>query len=204
MSARPDTQWTTLFKRWRGGSSKSSGSGTIVEQLRISSIHNDMYRIIFRDLPALLRKINEAMIGLGGVFPIGGIRSRAIRLDCYRMADVFVFSSLTETQGLVLLEAMAQAVPVVAIAEMGTRSILREGDGALIAPHDEQQFAQRVQGLLADRDYRKALGEKAHGYALHWSARNMTQRMVDFYQRVLTASPIVVRRERPLPVQQAR
>jgi 5-carboxymethyl-2-hydroxymuconate isomerase len=39
------------------------------------------------DLPGLLRKINEAMIGQGGVFPIGGIRSRAIRLDCYRMAD---------------------------------------------------------------------------------------------------------------------
>ena len=39
------------------------------------------------DLPGLLSKINEAMIGQGGVFPIGGIRSRAIRLDCYRMAD---------------------------------------------------------------------------------------------------------------------
>ena len=39
------------------------------------------------DLPGLLGKINQAMIHHGGVFPIGGIRSRAIRLDCYRMAD---------------------------------------------------------------------------------------------------------------------
>jgi 5-carboxymethyl-2-hydroxymuconate isomerase len=39
------------------------------------------------DLPGLLQKINAAMIAQGGVFPIGGIRSRAIRLDCYRMAD---------------------------------------------------------------------------------------------------------------------
>jgi 5-carboxymethyl-2-hydroxymuconate isomerase len=39
------------------------------------------------DLPGLLRKINESMIAQGGIFPIGGIRSRAIRLDCYRMAD---------------------------------------------------------------------------------------------------------------------
>jgi 5-carboxymethyl-2-hydroxymuconate isomerase len=39
------------------------------------------------DLPGLLEKIHAAMIAQGGVFPIGGIRSRAIRLDCYRMAD---------------------------------------------------------------------------------------------------------------------
>jgi 5-carboxymethyl-2-hydroxymuconate isomerase len=39
------------------------------------------------DLPGLLKKINQTMIAQGGVFPIGGIRTRAIRLDCYRMAD---------------------------------------------------------------------------------------------------------------------
>jgi 5-carboxymethyl-2-hydroxymuconate isomerase len=39
------------------------------------------------DLPGLLRKINETMIAQGSIFPIGGVRSRAIRLDCYRMAD---------------------------------------------------------------------------------------------------------------------
>jgi 5-carboxymethyl-2-hydroxymuconate isomerase len=39
------------------------------------------------DLPGLLQRINETMIAQGAVFPIGGIRSRAIRLDCYRMAD---------------------------------------------------------------------------------------------------------------------
>ncbi len=56
--------------------------------------------------------------------------------DCYRAANVFVFSSCTETQGLVLLEAMAQAVPVVALAEMGTRDVLRQDQGALIPGHD--------------------------------------------------------------------
>ena len=39
------------------------------------------------DLPGLLQKIHHAMIAQDGVFPIGGIRSRAIRLDTYRMAD---------------------------------------------------------------------------------------------------------------------
>lgn len=169
----------------------------------VRKMRPDILLVIAGEGPALARLRDEARtLGLqDNVLFLGYLDRKTELNDCYRMADVFVFSSLTETQGLVLLEAMAQAVPVVAIAEMGTRSILREGDGALVAPHDEQQFAQRVQGLLADRNYRKALGEKAHGYALHWSARNMTQRMLDFYQRVLSASPVVVRRERPLPLQ---
>ena len=38
-------------------------------------------------IPALLRTINATLIAQDGVFPIGGIRSRAVKLDCYRMAD---------------------------------------------------------------------------------------------------------------------
>jgi 5-carboxymethyl-2-hydroxymuconate isomerase len=39
------------------------------------------------DFPGLLRKVNDILIAQDGVFPIGGIRSRAIRLEHYRMAD---------------------------------------------------------------------------------------------------------------------
>jgi 5-carboxymethyl-2-hydroxymuconate isomerase len=39
------------------------------------------------DLPGLLKKVNDILIAQNGVFPIGGIRSRAVRLEHYRMAD---------------------------------------------------------------------------------------------------------------------
>ena len=39
------------------------------------------------DIPGLLKKVNETLIAQGGVFPIGGIRSRAVVLEHYRMAD---------------------------------------------------------------------------------------------------------------------
>ena len=51
--------------------------------------------------------------------------------DCYRAGDVFVFASRTETQGLVLLEAMALGVPVVSTAVMGTAEVL-EPRGAAV------------------------------------------------------------------------
>ena len=107
---------------------------------------------------------------------------------CYQAADIFVFSSRSETQGLVLLEAMAQGTPVVAISELGTASILREGQGALIAPDDTQGFADKVHHLLQYPQERYELGKAARCYALeHWTARLQAERMLHFYQQ-LTAN----------------
>ena len=105
---------------------------------------------------------------------------------CYSAADVFVFASKTETQGLVLLEAMAQGTPVVALAELGTKSILIEGQGALIAEENEQSFATSVNVLLSNEEKRRKLGEAGRRYALnHWSAHIQAERMLQFYQAQL-------------------
>ncbi|MEY3747928.1 MAG: hypothetical protein RL194_1387 [Pseudomonadota bacterium] len=105
---------------------------------------------------------------------------------CYKAADVFVFSSKSETQGLVLIEAMAQGTPVVAIAELGTKSILIEGEGALIAPEDEVIFAERVNSLLIDRKAQNALGIKARDYVeANWTARVQAERLVAFYRDIV-------------------
>ena len=64
--------------------------------------------------------------------------------DCYAAGDAFVFASRTETQGLVLLEAMAQGTPVVSTAELGTRSILTPDCGAFVVPEAGGSFAAAV------------------------------------------------------------
>ena len=105
---------------------------------------------------------------------------------CYKAADIFIFASKSETQGLVLLEAMAQGTPVVAIAELGTASILVEGEGAMIAPEDEAAFMQKVRSLLANPVHCNYLGERGRNYAQNnWSAAKQAERMVQFYGELL-------------------
>lgn len=105
---------------------------------------------------------------------------------CYQAADVFVFSSKSETQGLVLLEAMAQGTPVVAIAELGTASILVEGQGALIAKDNAVEFAQKVNHLLMYPEERFELGNRAKTYALaKWTAKFQAERMLKFYGQLM-------------------
>lgn len=105
---------------------------------------------------------------------------------CYRSADVFVFSSKSETQGLVLLEAMAQGTPVVAIAELGTASILIEGEGAMISSDSKLEFSDKVVRLIEDPELRDSLGKSAKNYALRlWTAGVQAQRMLSFYQTTI-------------------
>lgn len=100
----------------------------------------------------------------------------------YAAADVFVFASRTETQGLVLLEAMAQRCPVVALSVMGTADILEPRKGCRIAPEDPAGFAGVLTQLLNDPEACLQLGEEARTYALTWSDREMARRLADLYR----------------------
>jgi 1,2-diacylglycerol 3-alpha-glucosyltransferase len=104
-------------------------------------------------------------------------------IACYKAADIFVFASKSETQGLVLLEAMAQGTAVVAIAELGTKSILIEGEGVLIAKNDINDFADKVSVLLSDAPKRQMIGEKGRQYAQEkWGAGVLAKKVAKFYK----------------------
>jgi glycosyltransferase involved in cell wall biosynthesis len=126
-------------------------------------------------------------LGLAGSILFIGYLDRHTELnDCYRSADVFVFSSRTETQGLVLLEAMAQGVPVVSTAKMGTRDVLKDGAGVLIAEEEVEDFSGKVARLLGSANARTLLGQAGREYAAQWSAGSMAERMLQFYQTAIT------------------
>lgn len=137
--------------------------------------------------PARERLEHEAeRLGLSGnVMFIGYLDRHAELNSCYNSADIFVFSSKTETQGLVLLEAMAQGVPVVSIAEMGTLDVLREGCGVWIAREELEDFSGKIVRMLADDLARIKLGEAGRIYAHEWSAGKLAGRMLAFYASVI-------------------
>jgi glycosyltransferase involved in cell wall biosynthesis len=121
------------------------------------------------------------------VFFAGYLDRNTALLDCYAAANVFVFASRTETQGLVLLEAMAQGTPVVSTAELGTRSILKPGCGALVVEEKRDEFAAAVVRVLQDESLQKDLGERGRAYAKQWSSASMARRLADLYDTIRLA-----------------
>jgi glycosyltransferase involved in cell wall biosynthesis len=77
--------------------------------------------------------------------------------------DVFCLPSLHEPFGIVLLEAMAQALPVIAADSEGPSEILHDGiDGMLVAKSDPAALAAAVERMLGDPNGARAMGLKAH------------------------------------------
>ena len=103
-------------------------------------------------------------------------------LDCYRSADAFVFASPTETQGLVLIEAMALGVPIVSTAVMGTASVLRDAKGARIAPECVDGFATHVGDVLRSAALRTELSAAAREDARAWSVDALMDRVERLYE----------------------
>ncbi|MFN2453197.1 MAG: glycosyltransferase [Pyrinomonadaceae bacterium] len=96
--------------------------------------------------------------------------------------DVFVSAARTEPFGLVIVEAMASGLPVVATMSEGAREIIEDGaTGKLVPVGDPQALAAAIDALLVDAPQRAELGERARLAAL---ANFSLERMVDATERV--------------------
>ena len=135
-------------------------------------------------LPRLQNVVHERGL-LRNVQFIGYLDRTTELPACYVAADVFVFASRTETQGLVLLEAMAAGLPVVALAEMGTVDILGARRGALVPEDHVDYFAQTVVRVLLDVELRQRLSREGRAYAAEWSDERLAVRMAELYRHVI-------------------
>ena len=116
-------------------------------------------------------------------------------IDAYHAMDVFAFASKSETQGMVLAEAMAAGLPVVALDGPGVREVVEDAvNGRLLREEDAAVFAAAVAWIM-DRpeESRGELSRAAHGTAERLSLPRMAQRELDLYERVIDE----VRRTRP-------
>jgi 1,2-diacylglycerol 3-alpha-glucosyltransferase len=153
--------------------------------VRVRAQRPDALFVIAGEGPARehLGKLARALGIADSVRFIGYLDRRTDLPDCYAAGDAFVFASRTETQGLVLLEAMAQGTPVVSTAELGTRSILTPGCGAFVVPEEESVFAEAaIDALSLPADDPRRAQLRAH--AQSWASQAMARRLLSFYEKV--------------------
>ncbi|HZS94667.1 MAG TPA: glycosyltransferase family 4 protein, partial [Chloroflexota bacterium] len=108
----------------------------------------------------------------------------------HRSADVFCAPAISgESFGLVLLEAMASALPIVASDIAGYRDVLTDGvEGLLVPPRDEVQLAEAVCRLLQDRERAQDIGSAGLITARRYSWQSIAEQVLDFYVKTGTRS----------------
>lgn len=124
------------------------------------------------------RGLDDAVLCLGYV-------NRTDLKHLYALADVFTFASVTETQGLVTIEAMMCGTPAVAIGKMGTVEVMAGDNGGYMVEEDTDLFTAAVLKLLTDPVLYAAKSAEARTYSQNWTALRMAKRIEAMYERVL-------------------
>jgi 1,2-diacylglycerol 3-alpha-glucosyltransferase len=126
-----------------------------------------------------------AALGLDGQIAFTGNMAPRDVARCYLAADLFVFASASETQGMVLIEAMAGGCPVVAVRASGVHDVVKDGHNGLMVAESIESWAKSVANLLADRRRLSVLSENSRTFAEDYSEERITEKVLRLYRRVV-------------------
>jgi len=118
------------------------------------------------------------------VYFLGYVEQKQMK-NIYTFADIFVFPSKTETQGLVTVESMLCGTPVVAIGEMGTKEVMNGDNGGFMVKDDLDEFTEKVDLLLSDKKLYKEKQADALKYSKGWTIQVKAKLMEELYEEVL-------------------
>ena len=105
----------------------------------------------------------------------------------YRLGDAFLFASKSETQGMVILEAMAAGLPVVAVRSSGIDDVIQHGFNGYKTPERHDLWCERVRQLLDDDNLRQTLSGNALAFARDYSVENFAGNVREIYATLLAA-----------------
>jgi glycosyltransferase involved in cell wall biosynthesis len=106
----------------------------------------------------------------------------------YRLGQLFLFASKSETQGMVILEAMAAGLPVVAVRSSGIDDVVRQGYNGFKTPENIGQWCARVTQLLEDERLREEMSGHALLVAAEHSIEKFAEGVKAIYGTVLAAA----------------
>jgi len=135
------------------------------------------------DLDYFQEEVKKAGMEESCVFT-GNVERRDLAL-IYAISEIFLFPSLTDTQGLVTLEAMLSGTPVVAIGALGTLMVMGGDNGGFMVKNSEKEFTGRVLELLSDRELRHNKSIEARKHARSWSIDELTKKLLIIYKTTM-------------------
>ncbi len=153
---------------------------------RIHKKHHDTRLMLVGGGPEEENLKNKAKeLGLASKVIFTGALDRKEVIKYYCGSYLFVFSSMTETQGLVIGEAKAAGVPTVAVSAYGVRDIVVDKEDGFLTGNSMEDFEEKVDLMLSDRNLRDKMGQTAYKNAFKISSRACAEKLVKCYDELI-------------------
>jgi len=133
----------------------------------------------------LQKKIES--LGLESHFYLAGAIQPEDMALWYNLGDAFLFASKSETQGMVILEAMSAGLPVVAVRSSGIDDVVRDGQNGFKTPENQGRWTACARQLLEDDVLREELSQKARHFAADYSVEQFAKDVRGIYANSLAA-----------------
>lgn len=138
--------WERVSERWARDGAPGGGLELIV-------VGDGPYRA----------RMQEELAGCAAPVRFLGFRHGEELSALYASSDLFVFPSLTDTLGQVVMEAQSSGLPVLVSDVGGPKEVVDVGrTGFVLSARDERAWAERIVALALDRETRRAMGRNAH------------------------------------------
>ncbi|MFA5871850.1 MAG: glycosyltransferase [Parcubacteria group bacterium] len=108
--------------------------------------------------------------------------------DYYLAGDIFAYSSMTETQGMIVAEAMAAGLPVVAVDATGSRDVVIDGKTGYLTENSVSDFSKKIEDLIEDGELRKKFSKAALAESEKYDVGVSTKNLLEFYEKTIRNS----------------
>lgn len=115
-----------------------------------------------------------------------GVVDKSRIKDYYAASDIFVYASKSETQGLVVSEAMYMGLPVVAVGATGSKDLVKNKMNGFLVSENENEFALAVENLINNRDLRQEFGAASERIAKEkYTDKICADKMLKVYEEAI-------------------
>ncbi len=177
----------------------------ITDEKNVIFLANVIARVLSEDKESNLNKIKFILAGDGNklseikkIFSHAGVDEKVSylgliagerRKNVYAAGDIFVYASKSETQGMIISEAMYMGLPVVALSATGVNDMITNQVTGLLVKENEQEFAMAIRRLVNDEKLRKKFSENAGKISRQWyTSAVCTQRLISLYEKTILES----------------
>lgn len=124
-------------------------------------------------------------LGVGSSVKFLGFVEKPVLAEAYNAAKIFAITSTSDTQSMVMMQAMASGLPIIGIKARALPEYINKNNGILIEPGDHEALARKIIFLLKNPDKRKKLGEGARKFAINFGSESIAKAWEKIYEKAI-------------------